>query len=293
MRPTEQDPDRDTTSRPLSGPGGRSRSGGGRSGPAGRRPIVAMTRPDERGRFRQLILKAGWQVLACPLTGIEAPEDPDELRQMARGVCAGAGEREADVLLLTSARAVRSLRSALPHGDESRPLDDDVEVWVVGSATGRAARAAGFRVSRMPKRFHGDALVAEASSWRDLEGLRVWYPRSAEGRDTIPKALRDAGAVVRTVDAYRIAPRPEMVRRLVEAVRSGAVDAVPLTAGSSARALADGWTTTGGGAWPRKIPIVAIGPVTRACAERHGLPVHATSDPHTLPGLVECVRGLV
>lgn len=253
-----------------------------------------MTRPDDGGRFRRLLLEAGWDILHSPLTRVEPPADPDPLRMAARGLSGDSGVMGADVLLLTSARAVRALAAALgDEGSDPRSLVSGLEVWVVGSATGRAARNAGFAVTRMPETFHGDALVREAAGWRKLEGLRVWYPRSAEGRDAIPEGLRRAGATVRTVPAYRIAAWPEMVEKLVAAVRSGSVDAVPLTAGSAARALADGWAVSSRRPWPGSVRVVAIGPVTGDRARALGLPVHGTADPHTLPGLVECIRGLV
>jgi uroporphyrinogen-III synthase len=249
---------------------------------------VAVTRPPTGDRLGFLLREAGHSPFHFPLTRIEPPTDSRPLARGARGFLRG----ETDVLLLTSARAVRPLVAALEQearGPWRRPAG--LEVWVIGEATGAAATRAGLVPDRMPGRFVAEGLLEEASSWAPLDGLRILFPRAAVGRAVLPEVLAHAGATVTLVEAYRAVEDRGEAERLVRAMTAGEVDLVTLTAGSQARVLA--------GAMRRSIPsvscpvpIVAIGPATRLAALGVGLPEPVMADPHTLEGLVVAVEGV-
>ncbi len=249
-----------------------------------------MTRPDDGGRFAGLLAEAGFQVVETPLTRIAAPSDPEPLRAAARRLARqrAGGELGYEVLLLTSARAVRALAAVLesPSGTGVPGL----EVWVVGSSTAREARRHGFAPDRMPRHFTGAALLEEAPAWRSLPGTRILFPRARHGWKGLRQGLEDRGARVDLVPAYRIEADPVAADRLVEAVMAREVDGVPLTAGSAAESLAAALHRAGRPSWPREVPVVAIGPATRTRAEAMGIPVRAAAVPHTLHGLVNALR---
>ena len=280
---------------PESGGRGSLRSVGGRD----TRPGVAMTRPDETGRFTRLLQAGGFRALPFPLTKIVPPESPLALDTAVRGLARPEEERPFDVLLLTSKRAIPPVVERLEKAGLRPPFAlPGTEVWVVGQATGDAAREAGLAPHRMPDTFEAEALLDEAAGWRRLEGLRILFPRAETGRDLLPEGLRARGARVTLVTAYRILPDQARARDLVAGVRSGMIDAVPLTAGSAARVLADAWTigevpTGQGSEWPAAVPIVVIGPATGAVAERRELPIAGIAEPHTLKGVVQALRTLL
>ncbi|TVP55078.1 MAG: uroporphyrinogen-III synthase [Gemmatimonadales bacterium] len=281
---------------PDRGTGGSLRSEGESSWSArGGGPVVAMTRPDEDGRFTAMLLAAGFTAPQLPLTRIAEPGDADRLdRAVARLV--ESGGPDFDVLLLTSGRAVPPLVRRLEAQGLRPPFRlPGVEVWVVGPATGTAARKAGITPDRVPRTFVAEALLSEARTWRELEGTRILFPRAEEGRDLLPEGLSDAGAVVTLAPAYRTLPDRERAGDLARRVRAGTIDAVPLTAGSAARTLGGAWRgdaaeTDQAPEWPPGIPIVAIGPATRDQCEMAGLPVAVTAAPHSLEGVVAALR---
>ena len=55
-------------------------------------------------------------------------------------------------------------------------------------------------------------------------GARVFYPRSAMGRDVLPNELRAAGFAVLAIDVYRTLPEPNVDQRVLDRVRRGEVD---------------------------------------------------------------------
>lgn len=258
---------------------------------------MAVTRPrDPSGaedRLARLVRDVGGIPVHHPLTRIVPAADPEPLRRAA-AVLAGP-EPAFDVVLLTSRRAIPPLVAALrAAGIEPAELRrGGVEIWAVGEATGRAASAAGLGVDRVPDRFVGEALLEGAARWRRLEGLRILFPRAAEVRAQLPDGLSRAGAVVTSVESYASEPDAGRAVRLAAEVSDGGLAVVTLTAGSAARALAAGWRSRRELAWPRAVPIVAIGPATAEAASAVGLPVAAMADPHTLEGVAARVAALL
>ncbi len=227
--------------------------------------------------------------VAFPLTRIDPPADPRPLARGARGLLSG----EYDVLLLTSARSLPPLVRALDETGAgagwTRP--EGLRVWVVGTATGAAAVAAGLAPDRIPDRFVAEGLLEAAPAWGTLEGTRILFPRAAEGRDILPETLAGAGARVTLVEAYRAVEDPEAGDALVAAARKGQLDVVVLTAGSQARVLGTSLARSSTD-WPAGVKLVAIGPATQVAARSAGLPDPVVADPHTLAGVLEAVEAL-
>jgi len=186
---------------------------------------------------------------------------------------ARAAESGHDGWVLTSPAAVASL--ALTR---ARPR------WIaaVGPATARAAERAGLRVDRVPPRALGRSL---ALALGDLQGQRVFYPHADLAPPDLADALREAGATVDAVIAYRNREPQGAAAALASALP---VDWILLLSGSAARRLAAHLP----GPLPAPTRVVAIGPSTAAEAERVGLPVHAIADPHTVDGLLAAVAAL-
>ncbi len=253
---------------------------------------MGVTRPgsDDEGddRLAARLEENGFHVDRYPLTRIEDPGDPRPLERAARALRRGSY----DVLLLTSARAAAALSRALSrsYGEDGEattgPLrPEGLEVWVVGEATGEAARRAGFPPDRMPGRFVAEGLLEAAEEWGPMPGRRILFPRAAEGRDVLLQGLVRAGAKVTLVEAYRTVEQPDVASGLVGAARAGDLDAVVLTAGSQARVLG----REAGGGWPAALPMVAIGPATATAARAAGLPDPVIADPHTFDGVVDAL----
>jgi uroporphyrinogen-III synthase len=104
----------------------------------------------------------------------------------------------------------------------------------------------------------------------------------------IPDALREAGAEVQVVDAYRNA-LPEAAPEQLRAALAGGIDAATFTSSSSVTHLAEA-ARLAGVAWPfTAVPAVSIGPITSQTLRDLGWEPAFEASPSDIPGLIAAV----
>jgi uroporphyrinogen-III synthase len=168
----------------------------------------------------------GLDGLALPVTRTAPARDPEEL--------AGALERGGyAAIVVASARAALAIQAA--RGAAALP-----EVWAVGPATARALAAAGIAAQVPPVARDAATLARALVAGRALAGRRVLVPRAEDGRDEAIAILREAGAVVDAIAAYRTvaaaADDPELAHGL-GLLRRGEVAVCAVFAPSQVAAL--------------------------------------------------------
>ena len=256
-----------------------SAKGGGleQTAPSAGALTVAVTRPLPAGKeLARRLEERGFRALLCPTLVIAPAPDPGALRAAAAR-CAGGAYHWT---VFTSANAVRALASALAElgSGEGPPRS---RVAVVGRATAAEVVARGWTVDRIPARATAEGLLAEFE--RDLSGVRVLMPAAEAAREVLPVGLRERGAEVELVVAYR-SLTPPAVSALREEIRAGRVHALTFASPSSASNLCEV-----AGEDALTLPAIAIGPVTAAAAERLGFRVVAVADEQSTEGLVAAV----
>jgi uroporphyrinogen-III synthase len=158
-----------------------------------------------------------------------------------------------------------------------------VRLAAVGPATADACSARGLAADAMPAVHQGTALAGALGA---IAGRRILLPASDIGRDETSAALREAGALVDVVVAYRTVtarPDPEALR----ALEAGA-DAVTLTSPSTLR----GFLELGGRHAARLMStavVACIGSVTADAVRALGFAVHVQPGRHTAPALAEAL----
>jgi len=281
---------------------------------------VAVTRPLPYGapqlyldRLSRRLADRGLTPAQHPLLRIVLPQDPTPLHEAAAwladrlarnlhfqhpaGEPDGGGHAASPGpvwLVVTSANAVPPFVEALEAaGVAARDLRQaGVRVAAVGRATARVLRDAGLPPAVVPDRFTAQALVEamEAEAGPDMSGHRVIFPRADRAGETLPRGLEERGARVIRATAYRVVDDWQGGRRLARALARGELEAVTLTSGSAARALARSWTAESGGApWPEAVMVAVIGPVTAGDARDAELPVHVMPERASLAALADAV----
>jgi uroporphyrinogen-III synthase len=151
--------------------------------------VYAVITRDAEGAapYVTALARLGLEGIAMPVTRTAPARDPGELgRVLARG-----GYAAVVVASARAAQAVATVGVALP------------EVWAVGPATARALAAAGI-AARVPAVARDGATLARALvAERPMAGVRVLVPRAEEGREDAIAILREAGAEVDAIVAYR------------------------------------------------------------------------------------------
>lgn len=214
----------------------------------------------------------GAEVILLPMIAIAPPDDAKPLIRAAHNA------DQYDWIVFTSANAVQAFAAHL----RQPPIAP--KIAVVGAATHHAATEHGLQVALVPERYVAEAL-AQAFADENLRGKRVLIPRAAVARDVVPDKLRELGAQVEVVEAYRNEMPEASATRAREIFRDPLPDWALFASPSAIQNLA---TATGTDVL-REVKLASIGPITSAAIKAFGLAVTAEADPHTVDGLVQAV----
>jgi uroporphyrinogen III methyltransferase/synthase len=236
---------------------------------------VVVTRAAHQAQeLARPLREQGAEVIVLPAIGIAPPDDNGPLRAAAAGV------DTYDWIIFTSANAVTAFAGAL----QAAGVRCKARVAAVGSATRDAAEETGFRVERVPQRYVAESLV-EALLEEDLARCRILIPSAAVTRDVVAPALRERGAHVDAIVAYRNVTPPELPERARAVFQSPLPDWVTFASPSAARNLINAIGTDS----LQRVRIASIGPVTSHALGEHGLSVAAEAAAQTVQGLVEVI----
>jgi uroporphyrinogen III methyltransferase/synthase len=243
----------------------------------GRRIVVTRARDQAEalgGKLRAL----GADVIEMPTIEIVPPADYGALDH------AIAELGSYDWLIFTSANGVRYFVQRLDQSRQDlRALR--AKVCAIGEATRKAVEALHLKVDLMGQEFVAESLV-EAFGAIDLQGKRILLPRAAVARDILPRKLRERGACVDVVEAYRTVA-PEGVAQQAAEIFGGTrkPDWITFTSSSTVQNFA----RIAGASVLRGVKVGSIGPVTTASAKKLGMEVTTQASIYTADGLVAAI----
>ena len=238
---------------------------------AGRRIVV--TRPRAQGEPLVAALeRLGAVASLVPLVEVVAVDDSTELDHALRKL------GRYDWVVFTSVNGVAAV------GERLREAGEDVQpawpgVAAVGPATAAAARALGAEPV-VPERYEAAAIVERLG---DVEGSRVLLPQGHRASAALADELRERGAFVDAIVAYRTVPREPSGAELAEL--AGA-EAIVLASGSAAHSLA---LAAERGPAVRSPLLACIGPRTVEAARERGLPVGLVADEASADGIIRAL----
>ena len=181
---------------------------------------VVVTRPREHaGALVDGLERLGAIASVVPLIAIEPLEDGGELRRLV--------ERGGyDWIVFTSVNAVRAAGPAVRRAA--------AKTAAVGPVTTGALRELGVEPAFVPERFAAREI---ADGLEPLAGARVLLPQSEIAEQSFADGLRDRGAAVDVVDAYRTVSRAPTAEERTELERARAEAA---TAGGMTPGIVEG-----------------------------------------------------
>ncbi len=245
--------------------------------------VVNTRAADQAGPLTERLAALGAIVHELPMIRIAPPENPGTL------VRAVARLENYDWIALTSVNAVEALWRAIEENGMCAADLLGVQVAAVGAATAGRLTELGIRVDLVPDHFAADALIPALKEATDLERLRFLLPRGDLARSFLPEALRDLGAAVDEIVAYRTVPDESSALRLRELVAAGEADAVVFTSSSTV----ENFVAMLGAPLAREIAsravFASIGPQTTKTLNEFGLPCTVEAVPHDVPGLADAL----
>jgi uroporphyrinogen III methyltransferase/synthase len=162
----------------------------------------------------------------------------------------------------------------------------------VGSGTAERLARYGIRVDVVPPEFRSEAVVAALTARMTVHGRRVLLPRADIGREVIADDLREAGAIVTDVTAYRTIlddaardDEADVYGMLLE----GRIDVVTFTSPSAVRNFVQVVGPDQAIDLLKQTVVATIGPVTTDAAKQLGIPVAVQPSTYTIPAMVEAI----
>ena len=248
----------------------------------GRRVLITRS-AEQSGELARAFAAAGAEPVVMPLIDLRGAADPapldDALAQLS----------DYDALLFTSVNAVRFTAERAAASGVS--LDRAPCVICVGPRTAEAAREAGLAVHHTPPhRYDGEGVLEEVQRAFPPKDRRFLLPRSDLARDALPQGLREAGARVDAVTAYRNVPAEVDPETLRARVSRGHLDVLTFASPSAARRFRE-LLDDDALAAARRCRVAAIGPVTAKALREVGLPPDVVAPQSGVAGLVEASSG--
>ena len=251
----------------------------------GRRVLV--TRPREQAvELVDRLTILGADAIEAPLIRIEPPEDPGPLRDAAEAPDAF------DWIVFTSTNAVDAFMKALLEGEGDVRMLKGPRLCAVGAGTAEKLGHYGIKVDLVPGEFRSEALVAALMAAGPVDGARVLLPRANIGREVVVDLLRQAGAVVTDVVAYRTilndtprADAPDVYKLLLE----GRIDVVTFASPSAARSFVRIYGAEPAADLLKNTVVAVIGPATAEVTRHLGLPVTIQPSTYTIAALVDAI----
>jgi uroporphyrinogen-III synthase len=259
---------------------------------AGRR--ILITRPaGQADALTHALTMLGATVIHVPLIRIEPPLDPAPLQHACEHLDAF------DWIVVTSANAARAVvartataanASHIPA--KSRRSTHKPGVCAVGLATAACFEGSALRVTLVAGTHTAEGVVEALRSAGVGPQSRVLFARGDQARDVVPHGLRQLGAEVVDVVAYRTVPEPldrpggpDVTRMLGD----GTVDAVVFTSGSAVRSFVAAMSVVGMRTGTSGAAIACLGPVTADAAREEGLEVAIVASDATSNALADAL----
>jgi uroporphyrinogen-III synthase len=240
---------------------------------------LLVTRPAEQAaELVALLADRGIDAISVPTVEIAAAQPGGPLDDAIRSLEGAAW------LVITSVNGAASLLARLAA--LGRALPAGVRVAAVGPATATALEAGGMRVDHVPSRYR---TVAIAEGLGDVAGRRVVLARADAATPDLGDALRERGALVEEVVAYRTLEGPAESRDRVREVLMRPLDGVTFTSGSTVRGL-HALLSVPEALRATALPAYCIGPVTARVARRAGFAVPVVATTHTVAALAEAIH---
>jgi hydroxymethylbilane synthase len=252
----------------------------------GRRIVVTRAGTQAAGLVERL-RALGAVPVECPAIAIAPLEDFAPLDAAIRRL------ESYDWVIFTSVNGVEAFSDRMQALKMGPSLLSARKLGAIGPATRDRLEALDCSPDFVPDAYVAEAIVEQIP---DIKGCRVLLPRADIARKALADGLRERGAQVDEVAAYRTVHGEASVS-LAALLSSGSVDAITFTSSSTVRYTIDSLVQAGIESrhvvdFMNSAAVVCIGPITAATAAEHGLNVTAVAGEYTTGGLVDALIGL-
>lgn len=250
---------------------------------------VLITRAAHQAADFVLLLEIyGARVLSYPVIEIVEPVSYEELDDAINHLWGY------DWIIFTSVNGVDHFMRRLAELGRDVSELDELRVCAIGEATANRLRDERVHVDVVPLEFKAEGVFAALEDYlggrEKFMGLTFLIPRAAVAREFLPVALKEAGARVDTVAAYRTV-RPEGVERskLEAKLIGGGIDCITFTSSSTVTNVAQLFGTTDLRPLLEGVRVACIGDITAQTAAEFNLQIDIQPAEFTTPALARAI----
>ncbi|MBW2057138.1 MAG: uroporphyrinogen-III synthase [Deltaproteobacteria bacterium] len=246
---------------------------------------IVVTRPrNQAGEFSRRLMELGAEVVEFPTIRIIPPKSWKALDEAIDNI------HRYDWVVFTSANGVSSFAARLKKAGVN-PLElRGISFCAIGPRTARQLERKSMEVHLVPEEYRAEAVV-ESLSREGIRGKRVLLARAARAREVLPEQLRNRGAMVDVVAAYRTVLPAADTSRLLERLEQGRIDAVTFTSPSTVSNFVEIFSASRERLFRglRGVVIGTIGPITRRRALELGIQVQVSPVEYTTQALAQAM----
>lgn len=240
---------------------------------------IVLTRTIEQSKESAAIFsELGADVIVFPTLEIVPPNNWDKFDEVI------LSSQKIDFVVFTSAHAVTMFIKRC--NELNKQVDfEKIKIVAVGNKTKSVCEENMIKVDIIPKKFSGEGVVEELSKF-DLKDKLVFIPRSAIGREGLPKGLEELGAKIITVPVYNVSlPSRESIQQNVEQLNSSKPDVFIFTSPSTFENFLIIMSINNPVSFFKSYDVAAIGPTTKSAIENSKVKVSLMPDEYTIKGL--------
>jgi len=242
---------------------------------------IVITRTVEQSKESASALTSlGANIIIVPTLEIVPPTDWTKFDSVV------AHPEKIDFVIFTSVHAVQMF-SKRCHEIGALINYNRTKVVAVGNKTSSHCHKHNISVSIVPDNFSAEGVI-EALSKYNLKNKVVFIPRSAIGREELPKGLKDLGAIIKSVPVYNVSiPMGDRLKENLNELNSGNVDLFIFTSPSTFENFLQIADVKNPFQYFSKFDVAAIGPTTKEAIESKKVKVKILPDEYTINGLTK------
>lgn len=253
---------------------------------------VLVTRAEHQSdSLEQKLTDLGATPISIPVIKICPPRSWDQFDRSFRTAS------DYDWLVFASVNAVRYCFSRFSETGVKTSDLKPLKIAAIGPSTAEALKSRGLEVSYSPSRFVAESFIEEFPGYPALQGLKFLWPRTNVGRPYVIEKLREAGAEVNAIEAYRTTEpdnAKELGKQISDMIKSGHVQAITLASSQTVRNLhklivAATNSDQEGSISLDNVIIAVIGPQTARTAREVLGKVDVIAEKYTIEGLVQAL----
>lgn len=249
---------------------------------------VVVVEPDKlSAAFLRELEGNGARVLTCPPVEIGECENYDQLDEALEHLFGY------DWLLFTTVPGVAAFLRRLHEKGLGATALDELQVGAIGDETERLLQEEQVHVDVASPSPQATALFSALESFVGgqpaLGGLNFLLPRAVRARDSLTRALNEAGARVDVVPAYRIKSSPEIDSGRTAALLAAAADYIVLGSPASLLHLTRLFDTLDLGEPLADVLIGCFDEATASRADDYNLRVRVLSAPNAIAKAVQVI----